>query len=337
MAVKGTAYSFEDGYTLTLHGSPIGEGTAARVYLGRIADKKNEIECAIKKFHHATGSFAAEVLAYKALYKDDHPNFLDCYFSGYHDPKREVGILALEYFYGKPLCSYTLSARRIVEVTKELVDAFVHLEKIGVVHGDMKPDNVLYDGKRVKVIDLGAGFLIDEESEDWCSYGYKSPAALHKKKFSFEADRWAVGAVVYFMVIKSHLFAFSTQHARRLEEAMRKLRFTYYPTKRRDQIREIVRIKEGLDERSLEELAIQHRSIIGCPAPPEFQESPRCPKEPLPSIPSDWEARFQQGYAAARPNKTASRNDPKRLESLAAFFARCVQWNPQKLYLQEGF
>lgn len=43
----------------------------------------------------------------------------------------------------------------LVRVALQLADVLVHLHERGVVHGDVRPANILYDGTRVSLVDFG--------------------------------------------------------------------------------------------------------------------------------------------------------------------------------------
>lgn len=52
-----------------------------------------------------------------------------------------------------------------VRIGSQLADALVCLHAAGVAHGDLRPANILYDGKRVSLVDFGMSCLVDEGLE----------------------------------------------------------------------------------------------------------------------------------------------------------------------------
>ena len=93
------------------------------------------------------------------------------------------------------------------DLFSSMVSGLTHLSTLGLVHGDIKPDNIglrkmttavgphaTVDTYRYCMLDFGS--VIQPEDALICSPLYMSPDLVAKNKTTFESDVWAVGAVL---------------------------------------------------------------------------------------------------------------------------------------------
>ena len=115
----------------------------------------------------------------------------------------EVPWLAMELIAGQPLDRYVRQAgvdvRGRLELVAALAEAVQHAHGLGVVHNDLKPENVLItDAGEVKVIDFGLAAFVGEEEPAGGTLGYASPERFgHNVGGGTAADVWALGAIAY--------------------------------------------------------------------------------------------------------------------------------------------
>lgn len=97
----------------------------------------------------------------------DHPNIVKLY--GYGEWEQGLYI-AMEYVQGISLRQYLsqnpLSLKKSLEMVLEIAYALCHLHTHGIIHRDVKPENVLVnESSHIKVIDFGIAQLIEPDRE----------------------------------------------------------------------------------------------------------------------------------------------------------------------------
>ncbi|CAI0464809.1 unnamed protein product [Linum tenue] len=89
-------------------------------------------------------------------------------------------------------------------IMRQLLEAVAHCHRFGVVHRDIKPDNVLFDSRnRVKLGDFGsADWVVDSGSLSGV-FGtpyYVAPEVLMGRDYGDKVDVWSAGVVLYVML-----------------------------------------------------------------------------------------------------------------------------------------
>ncbi|XP_030621376.1 serine/threonine-protein kinase pim-1-like [Chanos chanos] len=102
------------------------------------------------------------------------------------------------------------------EVMKQLLRALRHCEKRGVLHRDVKPENVLIltDSHTVKLIDFGCGDLLQDCPYDYFAgtFQYAPPEwFLHSEYMAGPATVWSVGVTMFRLVCGFAPFTSSRQ------------------------------------------------------------------------------------------------------------------------------
>ena len=120
----------------------------------------------------------------------------------------------------------TVPDDKVSILTRQLVDAVVFLEQLGVVHRDVKPENihVSEDFSQLKLIDLGVARTLsasDEECNDGTDNGHRRPfiatAQYSSPEYLFRLDApspnlwkalnlYQVGAVLHDLINKKPIF-----------------------------------------------------------------------------------------------------------------------------------
>ena len=104
-------------------------------------------------------------------------------------------------------------------VTAQMASALGFLHSIGVAHRDVKPGNVLYDGRRWRLCDYGFAVVCHEEGlKDKCgTLAYTAPEILAGKTYNgASVDQWAFGCMLYEMRIGRTCFVAPDEESLRL-------------------------------------------------------------------------------------------------------------------------
>eukprot|EP00398_MALV-I-01_sp_L67-1_P000473 gene473-380_t len=109
------------------------------------------------------------------------------------------------------------NAHRIHNWFSQIVSGVSYLHDKHVLHRDLKPSNVLLiknmDGPAtIKICDFGLAKMLEctlgEASKRAGTSQYMSPLQLNQKPYSFPADVWALGCVLFEMVMRTRAFNF---------------------------------------------------------------------------------------------------------------------------------
>lgn len=100
-----------------------------------------------------------------------------------------------------------LDEMRALNIIIQVTRALEHIDKFGIIHRDVKPDNIMLSRDGVaKVLDLGLAKVVSEENRfDWMGRVgtplYMAPEiAAGRKDIDIRADLYSLGATFYHMV-----------------------------------------------------------------------------------------------------------------------------------------
>lgn len=207
----------------------LGEGAYGSVHPARLANtgEKVALKKISKKFTNSS-AFRNETEALLRIYDSGgHPNI-----SGLRDMYEDFSHFYLifdlvkggemfDHLTNEGAYSEADSARLIFEVASAL--AFLH--GVGVVHNDLKPENLLLCSKNrrdgtIKIIDFGcarisqpeisiatgAAVEADSEQQENGTLGYWPPERFESLELTSAVDTWAVGVILYIMLTGAHPF-----------------------------------------------------------------------------------------------------------------------------------
>ncbi|XP_047996655.1 serine/threonine-protein kinase SIK3 homolog [Leguminivora glycinivorella] len=208
---KGQVYSVGN-YLMT--GKVLGKGHFARVEEAthRIIGKKvaiKIIDLTCIKEEYARRNLHREP---RVMSKLRHPCIAALYETMMHGPRLYV---VMEAAGGGDLCAHVLASRgpqrglpeaRAKALAAQLVSAVRHMHSQGVVHRDLKMENIMLDSTKqfIKIVDFGL-------SNVWSNGGalrtpcgsleYAAPELfVDGRRYGPEVDLWSIGVIVYGMV-----------------------------------------------------------------------------------------------------------------------------------------
>jgi tetratricopeptide (TPR) repeat protein len=193
---------------------PLGAGGMGDVYLAR--DNRLARNVALKVLRPDLAdsdwiaAFRHEALAASAL---NHPNIVTIYEIGEYEGTR---FIAAEYVDGVTLRARLeqgpIAAPELVDIALQIAEGLATAHEAGVVHRDIKPDNVMLraDGL-VKILDFGIATRTGSELPPSLAgvtgpdgvvigtMGYMSPEQRQGLPVDVRTDVWSLGIVIYEM------------------------------------------------------------------------------------------------------------------------------------------
>jgi Tol biopolymer transport system component len=201
----------------------LGSGGMATVYLAR--DVKHDREVAIKVFK---GDVAAAVGPERFLEEIrttahlKHPHILPLFDSG--SAERTL-FYVMPFIDGESLRDrlrreHHLPIAFVVRVLRELADALAHAHAKGVIHRDVKPDNVLISDRHAFLADFGISRALAAHAEGVTITGtgimigtpaYMAPEQIVSAPVDHRTDIYGLGALAYELLAGAPPFRGSSQ------------------------------------------------------------------------------------------------------------------------------
>ena len=194
--------------------TPIGKGKYSFIYKG--INKTNNNIVAIKEIYNIINKeyIRSEIDIMRRL---SHPNivkFYDCIW------KPTKIYLIIEYCNGGNLRGQSPNEKLIYQ----LLDVFLYLNKNGVIHRDIKPDNIFIHNGNIKLGDFGFSKMVNKLgninlNDTICgSPLYMAPEILRSDKYDNTGDIWSLGVVIYELYFGKHPY-----HCKTKEELYQKI------------------------------------------------------------------------------------------------------------------
>lgn len=185
----------------------IGGGGMANVYLGYDLILEREVAIKVLRMEFVNDPefverFDREAQAATSL---SHPNIVTIYDVG---EEEDILYIVMEYVDGLTLKEYIqnhgpLSVEKAVDIMAQLTSAIEHAHETGLIHRDIKPQNILLDRDgNVKVTDFGIAVALSataltQTNSVLGSVHYLSPEQARGGKATKKSDIYSLGIVFY--------------------------------------------------------------------------------------------------------------------------------------------
>ncbi len=116
--------------------------------------------------------------------------------------KEKFNYLLLSRFEGIDLCDFIdthgpMTERYVKKIAKQLLKIVFEMHKRGVIHKDIKPENIVYNDNTKDI------YLIDFEGKN--TEEYSSPEQIKNHRITEKTDTWSVGATLYFLLTGNYI------------------------------------------------------------------------------------------------------------------------------------
>lgn len=184
----------------------IGQGGMAKVYLARdlILDRDVAVKLMAYDFHNDTDSirrFKREALSTTELV---HPNIVNIY----DVEEADNPYIVMEYVKGTDLKQYIydhhpIPYKKSLAIMNQILEAVEYAHYNGVIHRDLKPQNILIDPDgNVKITDFGIAVALSQNSITQTnsllgSVHYLSPEQARGSMATKQSDIYSLGILLY--------------------------------------------------------------------------------------------------------------------------------------------
>jgi serine/threonine protein kinase len=150
--------------------------------------------------------------------QSSHPCVVDVYWMGRVPPEREWYAIEMEYFPSVTLAQlldkgeegFVASYDKLLGVFEQVLDGCAHLHRVGMSHGDIKPQNILVSAECVKLTDFGSSVLPEDmyarTRENGGTILYSAPEIVGSTLSTrdatprFLSDIYSLGVLLYHLV-----------------------------------------------------------------------------------------------------------------------------------------
>jgi len=187
----------------------IGAGGMGEVYLAQDSRLNRRVALKFLPDQYASDEefkerFKREARAAAAL---NHPNIITIHEVAEYEAKP---FIAMEYVEGGSLKELIarggLSIDRIIEIAGQICEALAKAHQAGIVHRDVKPQNVLIDKDgRLRILDFGLAkvkkeAMLTQFGTTVGTVAYMSPEQARGEDVDHRTDIWALGVVLHEML-----------------------------------------------------------------------------------------------------------------------------------------
>jgi eukaryotic-like serine/threonine-protein kinase len=202
----------------------LGDGSYGWVWRAQRLEDNTIVAVKIPKEQGAKNEELAEGAALVGA--EPHPNIIRLFWMGRVPPEKEWYAIEMEYFPNQTLAqlieqddpqfldshnqAFLASYERVLSIYQQVLAGVGHLHKLGMSHGDIKPQNILVSGDLIKLTDFGCSVLPEEMYARTRQNGgtilYSAPEVVgsswqgHSSHALLKADVYSLGVLLYYLV-----------------------------------------------------------------------------------------------------------------------------------------
>ena len=152
--------------------------------------------------------------------------YLACYYASHFDPMRSEMLIEMEYVEGMDLDKWARQNKSkpyfyayLMAIMIKLCEAIQHINNLGLIHRDIKPQNILIRKDEPVLVDFGLACqskICRTGTPDLsftCCYGkagtpvFMAPETIEDKSY-FVTDIWGLGATIYYVASGRYHYPF---------------------------------------------------------------------------------------------------------------------------------
>ncbi len=119
--------------------------------------------------------------------------------------------LGKETLYQKIREGYPFSFVAVRNIVRDILLGLSFLKQHGVIHGDLKTDNILFFSHTIKIVDFGCAFYSQEPGECMLNQVATPPEKLVGiHPYTHAVDMWGVGLLIVAMMARQNCFMWTT-------------------------------------------------------------------------------------------------------------------------------
>lgn len=112
---------------------------------------------------------------------------------------------------GTLICKELMEFTRLQRLSVQLISAILTLHQHHIIHGDIKPANILLlEAQHIALTDFGLSIIKEHPHEDFShrvgTHTYRAPESMLKVRWNEKIDIWALGCTLYEMAYGTVLF-----------------------------------------------------------------------------------------------------------------------------------
>lgn len=95
-----------------------------------------------------------------------------------------------------------------IVILKDIITGLKAIQDLGIIHGDIKTDNVMLKDKKPFIIDFSLSFMEHKavKNTQLQTVFYRSPEVILGCEFNKTADLWSLGCLIYKLFVGHHIF-----------------------------------------------------------------------------------------------------------------------------------